>query len=66
MTFSQGKAFAVHRYTYTFGDTHEQNEDQDKALHVLEYVKRNVQRCATDYNKAAKQNNSKESYSLYY
>lgn len=53
-------------YTYIFGDAYEQNEDQDKALHALENAKRNVQKCATDDNKTATQNNCKKSYGLYY
>lgn len=55
----------IYIYIY-FGDTHKQNEDEDKALHILENTKRNVQKCATDDNKTATQNNCKKSYGLYY
>lgn len=53
-------------YTYIFGDIREQNDNQDKTLHILENIKRNAQKCATDNNKTATQNNCKKSSSLYY
>lgn len=73
MTISQGsydfawslkKGFASH--LYVFDDIHEQNEDQNKALHALENIRRNVQKYAIDDNKRGTQNNCKKSYGFHY